>query len=355
MENFQGLTDLPTTKKQIDSIIDDFCKLRTESAVKIGPEYQSLWLQISHYFARGGKRLRPYLFVLAYESFGGTNTASVMKAAAAWELLHGCLLIHDDIIDRDDIRHGHLNISGIYKKTHDGHPDGDHLAMSSALLAGDLALSGAYQMIAESELSLDAKQYMNQTISDAVYIVAGGELLDFQAVTRSISSVNTDAIAEHKTASYSFVAPLISGAGLAGADSENLTSLRQLGLKLGTAYQLSDDLLGMFGNTEETGKSIDSDIREGKRTKLIQTTYDRLNTVEQAELTELLGQGRTMPTKNIIRIKTLVKDSGAVDYIREQISDHINEADDIIDSFGLTSDAKKAFKDLTVKLRTRLS
>lgn len=344
------IADLETTKASIDDYLKKLCAKNADEAQKIGVGYEQLWREIGNYFSGGGKRLRPYLTLLIYQAYGGKNPKKVLPAAAAWELLHGCLLIHDDIIDRDDLRHGHPNISGTYKQFYSAR-DREHLALSTALIAGDLALSSAYQVVAESTLTAAQKQVMFGELSKAVLTVAGGELLDFQAVEQEIQDVDTDIIAQTKTAEYSFCGPMLSGAKLAVASEDELVKIHKLGLNLGIGYQLSDDLLGVFGDQAKTGKPVDSDLREGKRTKLIQETLFRLDEDDELTLTMLFEKEKELTPEDIALLKQLILQSGSVEYIENKIAEYNQKAIAIVN----TLDVPAAYKTELINLANKLT
>jgi geranylgeranyl diphosphate synthase type II len=160
------------------------------------------------------------------------------------------MLIHDDIIDRDDISYGVRNISGSYLDHYETLvPDTNerrHFARSAAILAGDLLLSDAYRLIAQLQVPASAILAAQSLLNEAIYSVVGGELLDTEAAFKKLASAHPEIIATYKTAGYSFVMPLLIGATIAGAPAEDLTILRHLGTKVGIAYQMRDDYLGVL-------------------------------------------------------------------------------------------------------------
>ena len=255
-----------------NAFLSTYLDEQRSQASKIHPSYERLWSTTSDVATYGGKRLRPYLVLIA----AGANDATmqnILPVAAAQELLHIALLAHDDIIDHDTIRHGVKNISGRYEDIYASSLDTQsaaHYAAGSAILAGDLLISSAYTLIATSSYTDMAKQQLTETMSRAMFEVAGGELMDIEAAFMQDQIYDPRTIYRYKTAGYSFIYPLLAGAITKNADQATLQALKTFGAELGIAYQLQDDLLGVFGNKSITGKSISRDLVEAKQTYLIE-------------------------------------------------------------------------------------
>ena len=298
-------------RARVDRLIQQWFATQISRAQPVGPEYVELWQTMLELSQAGGKRIRPYLTVLSYQAFGGKHIDALLPVAAAQELLHLSLLVHDDIIDRDYTRYGQANIAGTYRAKYTAHtPDAEHYAQSAALLAGDLLLSGSYQLTLASQLPPERLTAIFALLGTAIFEVGGGEFLDTIAAFSAIDTVDSLHVADYKTASYSFVAPLIIGATAANADQSALATLTKLGKSLGIAYQLSDDLLGTFGDPAKTGKPSDSDIREGKRTYLLQRTFELCDSDTRARLEKLLNTA-DMSDKDVASIRARMVQSGA--------------------------------------------
>ncbi|WP_158251143.1 polyprenyl synthetase family protein [Cryobacterium sp. Y11] len=243
-------------------------------ATDYGDHFVALWdsLELA---SSGGKRVRPALVLAAYSGFGGRDQTLAAPVAVSFELLHTAFLIHDDVIDRDVARRGVANIAGRFTDralaTGAAADQAGVWAVAAAILAGDLALSQAHRVLATLPVDDDTRVRLLDLLDRAVFVSAAGELAD---VTNS-SSRHPLTVAkilstlENKTAVYSFEAPLQAGATLAGASSAALGSLGRFGRLVGVAFQLIDDILGVFGDPAQTGKSITADLREGKQTTLI--------------------------------------------------------------------------------------
>ncbi len=251
-----------------------FFSLSKNRAEGFGSEYVTLWNTLESN-TMGGKRFRPRLVMAAYEGLGGTDSEAAAYVGAAFELLHTALIVHDDVIDRDFSRRGIPNVSGSYRDiaTTAGIPipTAEHRGMSAAVIAGDLALFNSYRLIDRSGVAGDVRERLLQIMDDALFASAAGELIDVDfSIAATMPGVDDVVRMERlKTAVYSFESPLEAGAVLAGAPEPVVIALGRYGREVGIAYQIVDDLLGVFGLEEETGKTTIGDLREGKRTVLI--------------------------------------------------------------------------------------
>ena len=257
--------------EHVDAALARYFSLSRTQAGKHGHRFERLWDVIERN-TTGGKRFRPRMVMAAYTSLGGTDLEAAAQLAAAYEMLHTALIVHDDVIDRDFVRRGHANVSGSYRDiaTTAGIPlpAAEHRGMSAAVIAGDLALSGAYRLVDRTGAADNVRSRLRELLDDAVTASAAGELADVD-FSLSPTPPTVDEIVEmerQKTAVYSFEAPLQSGAVLAGAFDETIDKLGDFGRNIGIAYQIVDDVLGVFGRSESTGKSTLGDLREGKRT-----------------------------------------------------------------------------------------
>ena len=251
-----------------------FFSLSKKRAAPLGPEYVQLWEALEANTV-GGKRFRPRMVFAAYEALGGTDSEAAACIGAAFELLHTALIVHDDVIDRDFTRRGVPNLAGVYRDralaTGAQDAAAEHRGISAAVIAGDLALFNAYRLIDRSGVSDVVRGRLVEVMDDALFASAAGELIDvdfsFMPEVPRVDDILT--MERLKTAVYSFECPLQAGAILAEASEETVATLSDFGRDIGIAYQLVDDLLGVFGTESETGKTTMGDLREGKRTVLI--------------------------------------------------------------------------------------
>ena len=271
-------------------------------------------------------------------------------------MLHFSLLIHDDIIDRDDIRYGVANITGryldIYRPTVEDEAELRHYSQSAAILGGDVIISSAYQMILNSPAADNLKIKAMRLLGDGIFDVCGGELLDTEAAFKAFSETNSLTIARYKTASYSFVAPLLTGAVMANASQDQLDLLQAYAENLGVAYQLTDDLIGSFGDESVTGKSSLGDIREAKHTFLAEQHLKTLDESQQEQFWQVFGNSNASH-QEIDNLKQAMVDSGAREATQRYIDRLALEAQTALDRLGLNEESHSHFSDLITKATRR--
>ncbi|MFA6197806.1 MAG: polyprenyl synthetase family protein [Patescibacteria group bacterium] len=257
----------------------------------------------------GSKRLRGYLVKIGYEAISGRMApASVANVAAAAELMHSYMLIHDDIIDQDNERRGgltvHVQLANLYHNWHHGE--------SLAILCGNITGSLADECIATADISAEKKIEIWRAFQAINRRTNYGEALDVvMSLRRSADLKKVLRVHLNKTAYYSVEGPLRIGALLAGAKPSQLKSIRDFALPLGVGYQLQDDLAGVFGQPKQTGKPDDSDIKEGKLTLLYCHASKFLPQNEKRWFMKHYGQPKLNRT-DVIRIRSLFIEYGAL-------------------------------------------
>jgi len=325
--------------------------------------YHDLLDELSIFMARGGKRLRPLLCLLAHQGYGGSQPEVALKLAASQELLHAYLLIHDDIIDGDLQRWGGPNIEAVYQ-THFRHqgldkPAADQAARSWALLAGDICAALSLNVVAVSGLTGPRLQRSLGLLQQTVLRVLSGELDDV-AAGLLLSSKQHHVQDEHnilsmygrKTASYSFELPLQLGAIAAGAPWVELQKLSKLAQPLGIAFQLQDDLLDIFGDSAQTGKPVLADIREGKCTVLITKTLQAVSKSQKTRLLHILGNTNAT-TAEFNEVKEIIKATGAHKATLKLIRQNLVEAREALLNTGLSPLAQRQMQELITSLIVR--
>lgn len=344
------------TEVLLDKIIDDYFEQSIQNAEQIDVSYKQLWETLHGLMRSGGKRLRPKMTLLSYEAFGGKDSEKIIPVAAAQELLHFSLLIHDDVIDRDYTRHGTPNIAGTYKTIYlpfvDKPTERTHFAHSAAILGGDLMLSASHELIASSPLASHEKSIAQQLIARSIFEVAGGELLDTESSFVPYIDGQAVKIARYKTAGYSFEIPLMTGARIAGISDEYAVYLREFSHTLGIAFQLVDDLLGVFGEEEMTGKSTVSDITEGKRTYMVEQANAAMSAAEKKQFEQTFGN----PDATISEIesaKQLLVSSGAKAMTEQEIKRYAKEARTALHRIKISEKYREEFEKLIAKVTER--
>lgn len=240
------------------------------------PDHHDLWSAFSR-ATGGGKRFRPHLLLATHEALGGTRQPAAVQAAAALELMHTAFVVQDDVIDGDQVRRGAPSLPGGIaaqaRRQGAGAIDSQRLGDAAGILAGDLGLVAALRAIVRCDAPAHVVDRLLDLFESTLHATAAGELADVRLqlgpADGPVVLREALAVAELKTALYSFQLPLRAGAILADASAEVLSALDEIGSLLGIGFQLFDDLLGMFGDERRTGKSALGDLREGKRTALI--------------------------------------------------------------------------------------
>jgi geranylgeranyl diphosphate synthase type I len=215
-------------------------------------------------YSSGGKKVRGALTNLGYRLAGGRDSKAILEASCGIELLHDFLLIHDDIVDNDITRHGRPTVHEKYSKNR-----GQHFGVAKAIIVGDMGAFLGYELIAQSAFPAQRKIEALTKLNDLLLKTVYGEILDIEFDFKTkVSWEDILRVRTYKTAYYTFVMPLTVGAVLGKAGKKTLEIIEKYGVPVGLAFQLADDILGVFGNPSKTGKSNESDIREGKKTLL---------------------------------------------------------------------------------------
>lgn len=261
------------TTEAVRHELHEITRRQQEAAAEYSPATGIMWERIGNSLG-GGKMTRPQLVMLGFEAFGGTDTHHAVLLGCAFELLHGSLLMHDDMIDRDFVRRGKPTLSALYRDEAlamgKSLRDAEHAGHSAAVIAGDLLLTTAIRLSVSAASSCASTEAIIDSFQRCIHHAGAGELEDLLYSLHESPAKVQDVLRmeELKTAGYSFQVPLETGALLAGATTEQASALGGIGSQLGVAYQLIDDVLGTFGDPGVTGKSIESDLREGKSTIL---------------------------------------------------------------------------------------
>ncbi|TSI19406.1 polyprenyl synthetase family protein [Brevibacterium aurantiacum] len=286
------------------------------------PQYGQLWESLTR-MATGGKLIRPRLLMDAHRSLGGGDQAAAVDAACAMQLLHIALVIHDDVIDNDTVRRGEANISGEFAsdamRRSAGRREAQAWGNATALLGGDLMLTLAHSLLARLDVDDAKRRAILDIFDDTVFQSAAGEHSDvwLSLHLEEARSQEVLEMAGQKTAVYSFQAPLLIAAVLAGANTALAEELAAIAVQIGVVYQLRDDVLGLFGDEQVTGKSNFSDLREGKETLLI--AFARSDP-SWADVQHLFGD-RMLSTADGHRLRKVVEESGALVFVESIISE----------------------------------
>lgn len=302
------LNYLSNYSQKIDKYLDSFFRQKITEAKKIDPLAVNAVKTLKTY-VKGGKKVRGVLTILGYKIAGGQSERNIISVAAAVEIMHGFILIHDDFIDSDKLRRGKPTVHEIYAKGHSAHYGG-----SIALIIGDLGIFFANQIILNSNFSPQVTNRALRKFQGLLINTGYGQILDIAFdFKKDLAWKDIEKVRIYKTALYTFVMPLQVGALLASANSRVLRAMQKYGLPVGLAFQLRDDYLGIYGDSKITGKSTQSDIAEGKGTFLYVKALELANKKDASFLKKYYGS-KLLDPKKVERIKKIIKDSGALDY-----------------------------------------
>lgn len=273
-------------RRAVDARLDVLLAEAEQRAALAGEEPRAVAAALATLVRRGGKRLRPALVAAAFEACGGGSgvaSSAVVDAGASWELLQAYFLVHDDWMDGDVTRRGGPTVHVVLSERHRN----AHLGASLAILAGDLACALAHRVLvgidAPGEVTRDALSLFSRVHEEVVL----GQALDLTLGAHDAAAV--ERMHALKTGSYTVRGPLLMGATLARASEPARNALERFAAPLGVAFQLRDDLLGVFGSEAETGKPVGSDLRAGKRTAVIAEALRASSNDERARIEAVLA------------------------------------------------------------------
>lgn len=300
----------------------------------------------------GGKRLRAdFCLWGARGANGGRVPPGAIETAAALELFHLAALIHDDVMDHSDQRRGMPTAHRHFADRHTadgGLGDAEDFGEAVAILAGDLCLTWSDDLLAEglSELTREIRNRTRSVWSTMRDETIGGQYLDVLGQTRStVSTHRARLVLQFKSAKYTVAHPLRLGGCLGGADDDLMGAYDLLGLIAGEAFQLRDDLLGVFGNSVKTGKPIVDDIREGKRTLLVAVATELADPVQRRDLARHLGNP-DVSDDDLHSVCQVFRDTGAVDHVETRIADLAEQANRTVETLAVDELSRNALRDL---------
>ncbi|SDZ25050.1 geranylgeranyl diphosphate synthase, type I [Micromonospora pattaloongensis] len=292
----------------------------------------------------GGKRLRPMFCYWGWRGAGGADRREIVAAAAALELFHAFALIHDDIMDGSDRRRGEPSVHRLFADLHarlSWRGDAGAYGRSAALLCGDLCATWADQMFHESGLPADQLQQGYAVYSHMRTEVIAGQYLDLVSGVGDGSVASALTVIRMKAARYTVTRPLQIGGGLAGASEELQAAYAAFGDPLGDAFQLRDDVLGVFGDPAVTGKSVLDDLREGKPTVMMALARDRADRAQAARLRTLFGNPE-LDADGAAELRSIIVETGARDRIEQMIRVRADSALAALAEAPLTAGAREA-------------
>jgi geranylgeranyl diphosphate synthase type I len=321
--------DINLIRDEINQALGQFIKDENRDLARIGKELDPVSEHLERFLLDSGKRLRPIFAYVGYLGAAKNPSPEMVTAFASLELVHVCALIHDDVMDGSDTRRGAPAIHKSFEALHRKEKltgSAEQFGVSAAILLGDLALIWSDQMLHNAGLSdqqlingLKIYDEMRVELMAGQYLDVYEQALGSQSVERSLK------VARFKSGKYTIERPLHFGAAIAGSHPSLEKLYSDYGIPLGEAFQLRDDLLGVFGDSSETGKPSGDDLREGKRTVLMALAFENADASQKSMFEKLIGHPE-LTANQISDLQELIIKTGAVTKVESMIEDFTKQA-----------------------------
>ena len=339
--------DAANLRPRVQAVIDSVLHQQGELLASVSTDMEPLVSALSDLLS-GGKRLRPAFAYWGWRGAAGDEDLrdhddAVIHAVTGLEFLQACALIHDDVMDGSDTRRGlpaaHRRFAGLHRgEQWLGSPES--FGVGAAILLGDLCLSWADEVLLTADLPREALIRAKATYDEMRSELMAGQYLDLLEQACGGGSVDRALkVVRYKSAKYTIERPLHIGAALAGAREEVTNAYSGYGLPLGEAFQLRDDVLGVFGDPEQTGKPAGDDLREGKRTVLIAVAVERADDTQRGHLRALLGDPG-LDAAGITTLRTIIEDTGALAHTEQMIDALLQQAINSLTDAAIANDAR---------------
>ena len=303
---------------------------------KIKGEPKQLYTAASHLIVNGGKRLRPYMVLKSCQILKGKNS-DALPAAGAVEIIHNFTLVHDDIMDNDEVRHG---VPTVHKK----------FGMPIAILAGDVLFSKAYQIISDSNLPANQSSKLVQRLAKACVDICEGQLLDIgMAESKKIPTTSQYIKMIRKKTAALFDVSCSMGAICAKASTKDIVNLSSFGDNLGIAFQITDDLIGVMGDPKVTKKPVGNDLREGKKSLPILLAISKAKRKDRKIILSSFGNCKATK-KDLERAVKIIRTLGIEETVRKTALKYAEKAKKSLDDYsGSAKNELIALLDFVVK------
>ncbi|MDH6108037.1 geranylgeranyl diphosphate synthase type I [Kitasatospora sp. MAP12-15] len=350
------MPELPSAsalKSRVDEVLRAFVQQETELLVAVDGELEPVAEQLRGAVA-DGKRLRAAFTYWGWQATGQPDSAALVRAAAAMELVHAAAVVHDDLIDDSPIRHGAPTAHQALRHAVAEGPEREAQGRSLAMLVGDLLMSWAGQLFATCGLPAAYLARARPLWATLARELVAGECLEILRTGTTPSAESSLEIIRYKTAKYTVEHPLHLGARLGGGSPALLAVFTAYGVPLGEAFQLRDDLLGVFGDPRNTGKSNLDDLAGAKPTALLALALTGATPADRARLRAVLGR-RNLNAAELDELREIMVRSGARGRIEEMIIERAAAACNALDRTVLPAQAAGALADLVSAATARTS
>lgn len=335
-------------KKQIDRSLESFLD-RIKIEYNLHLVNPILFESIKDFTLREGKRIRPLLLILSYQGYRKRDiklTHSFYNASTCIELLHNFMLIHDDIIDRSSLRRGKPTLHRLLGKAAKT-KEQKKLGYDLSIIAGDIVYALAIDAFLSIQEAPHRKERALKYFVQTAAFTAMGEFIDILHSVQGIDKVTEkDVILNYtlKTARYTFECPLVVGAILAGAEENDIKRLSQLGILIGQAFQIQDDILGIFDSQKNIGKSILSDLAETKKTILVCHAYKKLPSQKRKVFVKHFSKPQKS-YRDLVAIRKIFINAGSLAYSLDQIKSRLTKANAILSELKVREPYRKLIGD----------
>lgn len=343
-------------RSRLDKVLSGFLADQAAALDGVTEELRPMVAALEGFVLDGGKRLRPAFCYWGWRGAGGTDGDEIVAAAAGLELLHACALIHDDVMDGSDTRRGEPAVHRGFAALHRGNGwsgDPEAFGNSAAILLGDLCLIWADSMVNTAGLP-DAAMLRAVPVYDEMRVeLMAGQFLDLLEQVHGGGSIERALrVARYKSAKYTVERPLHLGGILAGAPAETLAAYSAYGLPLGEAFQLRDDVLGVYGDPAATGKPAGDDLREGKRTALVAAAMEAATPVQAAVVRRHLGDPH-LDDAGVVALGQVITDTGALRRVEALIAERTARALAALEHARIDEDARSTLAELATAVTDR--
>lgn len=330
-------------KKKADREIAKYLDEKIASAKKEDMVSAQALEYVKKFALAGGKRIRPALMHYSYLGSGGKEMEKIIKASIGIELIHLFLLIHDDIIDNDSKRHGMDTINARYEKIGKRiffKKDNKHFGNSMGIMIGDMVNALGNDAIFSSGFPADLVMKALSKVQGIVSFTVVGEMKDVYIEYRNkASEKEIMKMYEYKTAKYTIEGPLHLGAVLGGASDEFCAKLSRYAVPVGIAFQIQDDILGIFGSEKKLGKGVGSDIAEGKKTILVVKALEKSSGSDRKKLQRILGD-RNLNAEKINQFRNIIINTGSLEYAENLAGKLVLEGKEALEEIKIAPAAK---------------
>jgi geranylgeranyl diphosphate synthase, type I len=306
-------------------------------------------LQRLREFAGGGKMVRGGLVLLSHRMFRGQAERAALDAAVAMELIQAAFLIHDDIMDRDDLRRGKKTIHYQYQELGEEQALADPPGFGQAMgiCAGDMVFFLAYDILNQLGPAPDMGRRLIAAVTREIYLVGLAQMQDiFLGCSRGdVAEDQVISVFRHKTARYTFSLPFALGAILAGQEEPQLEVLSRIGEDLGIIFQIKDDELGLFGDREAIGKPMGSDLRGAKKTLYYLYLLERASAADRVRLESIMGNP-DLTADDILWVRERVHSLGIWEEVQKKMEQLAAHTRKLIASLKETGENKKVLLDI---------